>query len=214
MSRSDQRRRRALRAFAPVAGLLAVGLLVWQGSTAAFSATTDNGSESWATGNMTLVNDGGTNVFAASTTPLFTETALKIPSATVTRCLTVKAGGTTGGTLNFYRGAITGTNSATLAPLISLTIKAMPVQAAAPSPAVTTSCTNFNAGTATLVATTNLSAVPTTYVGGLGGIVVPTGTQYVVYQFSYQVQSTGLGNVADNALQSSNAVAPFTFELQ
>ena len=42
MSRTDQRRRRVLRAVAPVAGLLAVGLLVWQGSYAAFSATTNN----------------------------------------------------------------------------------------------------------------------------------------------------------------------------
>ena len=36
----QQRRRRALRAAAPVAGLLAAGLLVWQGSYSAFSATT------------------------------------------------------------------------------------------------------------------------------------------------------------------------------
>ena len=81
MSRSDQRRRRALRAAAPVAGLLAVGLLVWQGSTAAFSATTDNGSENWATGSLTLTNDGGTGTYAASTTAVFNETALKIPTA-------------------------------------------------------------------------------------------------------------------------------------
>ena len=40
MSRPN--RRRAVRAVAPVAGLLAAGLLVWQGSYAAFSATTDN----------------------------------------------------------------------------------------------------------------------------------------------------------------------------
>ena len=120
MSRSDQRRRRALRAAAPVAGLLAVGLLVWQGSTAAFSATTDNGSENWATGSLTLTNDGGTGTYAASTTAVFNETALKIPTATaVSKCVNVKAGGTTGGTLNFYRGAISGTNSATLAPQIA-----------------------------------------------------------------------------------------------
>ena len=53
MSRTDQRRRRVLRAVAPVAGLLAVGLLVWQGSYAAFSATTNNTGDSWATGALT-----------------------------------------------------------------------------------------------------------------------------------------------------------------
>lgn len=212
MSTKSQRRRRAVRAIAPAAGLLAAGLLVWQGSVAAFSASTDNGSEQWNTGSLTLVNDGGTGTYAASTTPIFIESALKIPSGSVSRCLTVKAGGTTGGTLNFYRGAVTGTNSGTLAPLIALTIKAMPVTTTVPT--VTTNCTNWTGTGATTVATTNLSALPTTYATGLGGITVPAGTQYVVYQFTYQVNSTGLGNAADNALQSSGATAPFTFEIQ
>ena len=48
--RLDPRRRRALRAAAPVAGLLAAGLLVWQGSYAAFSATTSNTNDAWSTG--------------------------------------------------------------------------------------------------------------------------------------------------------------------
>lgn len=210
MSRSDQRRRRALRAAAPVAGLLAVGLLVWQGSTAAFSATTDNGSENWATGSLTLTNDGGTGTYAASTTAVFNETALKIPTATaVSKCVNVKAGGTTGGTLNFYRGAISGTNSATLAPQIALTVKASAVSTTVPT--VNTACTGFvSAGT---VATTTLSALPTTYATGLGGTVIPTGTQYITYQFTYTVTSAG-SNAADNALQSSNAAAVFNWEIQ
>jgi hypothetical protein len=211
MSRSDQRRRRALRAAAPVAGLLAVGLLVWQGSTAAFSATTDNGSESWATGSLTLQNDGGTGTYAASTTAIFNEVNLKLPSAAVSKCLTVKAGGTSAGTLNFYRGAITGTNSATLAPQIALVIKAMPVTATNPN--VTTACVNFNAGTATTIATTTLSALPTTYATGLGSVAVPAGTQFVAYQFTYTMTSTG-STAGDNALQSSGAVAPFSWEIQ
>ena len=111
MSRTDQRRRRVLRAVAPVAGLLAVGLLVWQGSYAAFSATTNNTADSWATGALTLTNDAGTGAYAATTAALFTETAIK-PGTTLAKCLTVQAGGTVGGTLKFYRGAITGTNSA------------------------------------------------------------------------------------------------------
>ena len=39
---SSTTRKRAVRAVAPVAGLLAAGLLVWQGSYAAFSSTTIN----------------------------------------------------------------------------------------------------------------------------------------------------------------------------
>ena len=38
----NRTQRRLVRAVAPVAGLLAAGLLVWQGSTAAFTATTNN----------------------------------------------------------------------------------------------------------------------------------------------------------------------------
>ena len=131
MSATAPRRRRALRAAAPIAGLLAAGLLVWQGSYAAFSATTDNGSESWNTGQLTLVNSPGTGVYAASTTPVFADTNLVIPSATVTKCITVKAGGTLGGTLNFYRGTLTG--SAPLANQISLTIKRSAATAADPN---------------------------------------------------------------------------------
>lgn len=210
MSRSDQRRRRALRAAAPVAGLLAVGLLVWQGSTAAFSATTDNQSENWATGSLTLTNDGGTGTYAASTTAVFNETALKIPTTVaVSKCVNVKAGGTTGGTLNFYRGAISGTNSATLAPQVALTVKASAVSTTVPT--VNTACTGFVS--ASTLATTTLSALPTTYATGLGGSVIPTGTQYITYQFTYTITSTGT-NAGDNALQSSNAAAVFNWEIQ
>jgi hypothetical protein len=213
MSRSDQRRRRALRAAAPVAGLLAVGLLVWQGSTAAFSATTDNGSENWATGSLTLTNDGGVGTaasYAASTTALFNDTNLKIPTAASTKCLSVKAGGTTGGTLNFYRGAISGANSAGLAPQINVVIKASAVTTTQP-PA---GCAGFVSTTnVTPVAGVALSALPTTYATGLGAIAVPVGTQYVTYQITYNITSTGT-NAGDNLLQSSAATAQFLWELQ
>jgi hypothetical protein len=209
-TRTRSRRRRALRVAAPVAGLLAAGLLVWQGSYAAFSAQTDNGTQTWSTGSLTLTNDGGTGTYAASTTAIFNETNLKIPSSTVSRCLTVRTGGA-GGTLNFYRGAISGTNSAGLAPQVSLVIRAMPT--ATVDPNVTTNCTNFNSGTASTIATTTLSALPTTYGTGLGSIVVPNGARFVAYQFTYQLTSTG-SNAGDNALQSSSAQAQFNWEIQ
>ena len=56
MSRTN--RRRTVRAVAPVAGLLAAGLLVWQGSYAAFSATTVDTGNAWATGQLNLTNNG------------------------------------------------------------------------------------------------------------------------------------------------------------
>lgn len=209
MSATAPRRRRALRAAAPIAGLLAAGLLVWQGSYAAFSATTDNGSESWNTGQLTLVNSPGTGVYAASTTPVFADTNLVIPSATVTKCITVKAGGTLGGTLNFYRGTLTG--STPLANQISLTIKRSAATAADPN--IPVGCAGFvSAATITPVNST-LNSLPTSYATGLGGLAVPTGTQFVVYQLTYQVVSTG-SNAGDNALQNTTASAPFNWEIQ
>lgn len=210
MSRTDQRRRRVLRAIAPVAGLLAAGLLVWQGSYAAFSAQTNNNADSWATGALTLTNDAGTGTYAANTSAIFTETAIK-PGSTSFKCLTVRAGGTTGGTLKFYRGAITGTNSAALAPQLSMTITTM-----APSgtnPNVSAACTNFVPAGAPLASGTALSALPTTYASGLGSAVIPVGTQFVAYRIAYTFTSTGT-NPGDNALQSSDAVADLSWEIQ
>jgi len=215
MSRTDQRRRRALRAFAPVAGLLAVGLLVWQGSYAAFSATTNNSSEGWSSGQMTLLNDGGAGTgvagsYVASTTALFNETLIK-PGDTKTRCLTVKAGGTLGGTLNLYRGAITalGTGAA-IAPQLSLVVVATAVTTTAPL--VSATCASFPAGGNTTVspALMNLNTMPQTYATGLGSIVLPAGVQYVTYKIQYTFTSTA----ADNTFQDSSAAAVFNWEMQ
>ena len=51
---TDRRRRRALRAVTPLAALLIAALLVWQGSNAAFSASTNNTNDTWSTGNLAL----------------------------------------------------------------------------------------------------------------------------------------------------------------
>jgi hypothetical protein len=216
MSNTDQRRRRVLRAIAPVAGLLAVGLLVWQGSYAAFSATTNNNADSWASGNLTLLNDAGTGTYAASTAALFTETAIK-PGSTNVKCLTVAAGGTAGGAIKLYRGAITGTNSAALAPNLTIDVVQSAVVNAVPAPAVGANCANFIAAGSTAITPvggTALSALPSTYATGLGTAVVPVNvSRWVTYKITYTFTSTGT-NVGDNALQSSNAVADLNWEIQ
>lgn len=47
MTNAALRRRRLARAIAPAVGLLAAGLLVWQGSYAAFSASTNATNNVW-----------------------------------------------------------------------------------------------------------------------------------------------------------------------
>src|SRR4051812_29823339 len=104
-------RRRVVRSLAPLVGLLAVGLLAWQGSYSAFSATTDNGTETWKTGQMTLENNGGTaGGWNGTTTAVFgaaNDATLK-PGDTRTVCITVRTPvtSTLGGSLRFYRGAL------------------------------------------------------------------------------------------------------------
>ena len=207
MSRTT--RRRAVRSVAPVLGLLAAGLLVWQGSTAAFSATAPNTSDAWTTGSLALTNNGGSGTFAGSTTALFTQSGLKIGD-TGTKCITVESTGTLAGSLRLYRGALTGTGAAALAPQIGLTIDAAPVAAATN---VAANCTNFpGTGLTSVASGTALSAFASTYAGATG-VTVATGTQRVAYRIQWTVNSTGT-NAGDNALQSSTAQADLNFEIQ
>lgn len=211
MSRSQQLRRRGLRTAAPVAGLLAAGLIIWQGSSAAFSATTVNTADTWSSAALVLTNNGGTAAYAASTTALFggvTEQNLK-PGSTGTQCLTVQSASTIAGALKFYRGAVVG--DAGLAGQIKLTIDAAPVAAATNVPA---NCTNFPvAGLTNLATTVALSALPTSYATAATSVAVASGTQRIAYRFAWTFVSTG-STATDNPLQGKSAAADFDFEIQ
>jgi hypothetical protein len=199
----DRRRRRALRAATPFAALLVAALLIWQGSNAAFSATTDNTSDAWATGSLALTNNGGGTSYAGTTAALFTESNLK-PGDTGAKCITVQSGGTLAGNLRLYRGAISGTNSAALAAVIDVTIDAVAVGAATNVPA---NCTGYSGGTSGAVYNGTLSAMPTTYAGA-SGMAVAGGTQRVAYRIGWTINSS-----AGNSVQSSSAQANLTWEI-
>jgi hypothetical protein len=203
-------RARAVRSVAPVAGLLAAGLLVWQGSYAAFNATTQNTSDAWSTGSLALTNNGGTATYSGTTTALFTETGIKIDQAAVTKCITVQSGGSLAGSLKLFRGAITGTNSVALSGALRVTVEAAGVAAATN---VAANCTGFPAtGITTLHNTVALSALPTDYATA-SGVAVAAGTQRVAYRITYTLPTTG-STAGDNALQSSTAQADLTWEIQ
>jgi hypothetical protein len=215
MSRS--RRRTVVRAVAPVAGLLAAGLLVWQGSYAAFSATTSNPADTWSTGTLVLTNNGGTNTYLGSTAALFNgsvvgqpENNLKIGS-TGRKCITVQSTGTLAGALKLYRGAIGGTNGALLAPQLSLTIDAAGVAAGTN---VAANCTGFPAaGTTSVAAGTALSALPTSYATAPVSMAVAAGTRRVAYRIGWAVTTTRT-TAGDNALKNSSVTADLIWEIQ
>jgi len=201
-------RARALRAVAPVAGLLAAGLLVYQGSYAAFNATTSNTADSWATGTLALENNGGNgSTYAASTTGIFAQTGVKIGDSG-TKCLTVSSTGSMPGSLRLFRGTISGTNNSALAPQIKVTVEAVPV-----STDISADCTNYpTSGITTLHSAVGLNSLPTTYAGA-SGVSLSGGAEKVAYRFSWTLQTLGSPTL-DNPLQGSTAQADLTFEVQ
>jgi hypothetical protein len=202
-STNDRRQRRMLRAAAPLAALLVAALLVWQGSNAAFSATTDNTGDAWATGNLVLTNNGGGTVYAGTTSALFTETNLK-PGNTGFKCITVQSGGSLAGNLRLYRGAVTGTNSAALSAVLDVTLDAVAVSS---STNVQANCTGYTGGSSGALYNGTLDAMPTTYAGA-SGMAVAGGTQRVAFRIGWTLNSG-----AGNSIQSSSAAADLMWEI-
>ena len=202
-STTDRRQRRMLRAAAPLAGLLVAALLVWQGSNAAFSATTDNTGDAWATGNLVLTNNGGGTVYAGTTSALFTESNLK-PGNTGFKCITVQSSGSLAGNLRLFRGAITGTNSAALAAVLDVTVDAVAVAA---STNVAANCTGYTGGSGGALYNGILNTMPSTYAAA-SGLAVAGGTQRVAYRIGWTLNAS-----AGNSVQSSNAVASLMWEI-
>ena len=198
----NKRRRRALRAAAPVAGLL-----VWQGSYAAFSATTADNTNAWSSGSMVLTNNGGGAAYAATTTATFNEVQLK-PGSTGTKCITVKSAGTAAGSLKMYESALVD-SAPSLGAQIQVTIDAATVASD-----VLVGCAGFPAvGTTNVATNTPLTTLPTTDATAVGPVAVASGTVLTAYRIAWTFATTGT-TAGDNALQSKTVTAGFTWELQ
>jgi len=206
MSKQSDRRRRVVRATAPAAGLLAAGLLVWQGSYAAFSATTVDTNNAWSSGSLALTNNGGGATYSASTSATFGGTNLK-PGATGTTCLTVKSVGTAAGNLAMYESSLAD-SSPSLGAQIQLTITA-----GVPATDVQSNCTGFPTTGLTTIATNQpLSTFASTYATGVP-VAVATGTVLEAYKVVWTFASTGT-NPGDSALMGKTVTSGFTWELQ
>ena len=206
MSKQSDRRRRVVRATAPAAGLLAAGLLVWQGSYAAFSATTVDTNNAWSAGSLVLQNNGGTATYSAATSATFGGTNLR-PGSTNTTCLTVKSTDNAAGNLAMYESALAD-SSPSLGAQIQLTITAAPV-----ATDVLANCTGFPASGTTPIATAQpLSTFANTYLGGVP-VAVATGTVLEAYKVVWTFATTGT-NAGDSALMGKTVTAGFTWELQ
>jgi hypothetical protein len=210
MFKQNERRRRVVRSVGPAFGLLAAGLLVWQGSYAAFSATTQDNSNTWSSATLSLQNNGGTATYAATTTASFGGTNLK-PGATGTTCLTVKSVGTSAGSLGMYLSSIAD-SSPSLGTQIKLTVDKATVASD-----VLANCATFPAAGVTNVVTNvplaGAGSFPTTYATAPNPAAIATGTVLEAYRVTWTFASTGT-NAGDNLLQTKTVTAGFTWELQ
>jgi hypothetical protein len=193
-----------------VAGLLAAGLLVWQGSYAAFSATTNSPTNSWATGSVVLKNNTtGAGNYQITGTAAFNATNM-VPSAAVTsKCITVESSGSLAGAVKLFTKNVTpsvaGTNQVSGNILVSITELTTGVT----SSNILADCSTFVGGTP-LVSGVALSALPSTYGTGLGSWS-PSGasTQYAAYKISYTFNP----GTAVTDVQGKTANADFVWEI-
>jgi hypothetical protein len=114
---AEKRRRRRgplAIAIALVVGMLVSALTAWDASQSAFSATTQNGGNSWSTGSVQLTdNDGGS-------TAMFSASGLTPSSAQVDECIEVTYNGSASASAVKIYGLSTMTTG--LAPYVNLTI--------------------------------------------------------------------------------------------
>ncbi|MFN8159206.1 MAG: hypothetical protein U0R68_17450 [Candidatus Nanopelagicales bacterium] len=208
MSRTT--RRRAIRAVAPVAGLLAAGLLVWQGSYAAFSATTANGANNWAAGSVSLTDDDA--AVAMFSTALVTpagaqDTKALKPGDTRTNCIKVTNNGTLAGPVKLYVQTYAQTSG--LGDNLTVTVE----QGTGTAATAFGNCTGFNPlpSGGTLVNAQTLTAFAganSTFTNGVGGANLAVGAS-TYYRFTTTVNAG-----APNSVQGGTATATFQWELQ
>lgn len=198
---STRTRRIATAAATPVA-IVAAAALVWQSSYAAFTGTTRNSGNDWATGSVALTDDDAGSARFQVTNML--------PGQTDTKCITVTANATSAGTVKAYVvNAVT--SSSGLEDHIEVTVNTGDGGSFA-------SCTGFVAHTTgnPLVSQVPLStlALSNTYDTGVGGWAVATGTQTRTYQITWTFNTTGLTQPQIDQFQGTHTGIDLQWELR
>jgi hypothetical protein len=185
---------------AVLVGLLGSGVLVWQGTAAVFTATTSSGTNSWATGTITLTDDNTLD------SAMFTATKL-IPGATaVEKCVKVTYSGSYATSVKLYTEDLS--DPGLIGGFLNLTVQ----QGTVASGGSFADCTGFVADSPPAQFTGTLTAFNTAYdidthVGAGWGSWSPTGAaeDSRVYRITYAVDS-GLN------VPNATATVKFTWE--
>ena len=177
-----------------IAALLLVSGLVLRVSAAAFSATTDNPSNSWATGSITLTDDDG----GGGSSAMFNVTGM-LPGASESHCIVVTYTGAVDPTAVKLYSTVTDSG---LGDHLDVVVEEGTGGSAA-------DCTGFTADGAAIVNTdlNTFAANHTSYADG-AGVWNPTTTgDAKTYKFTVT-----LGADTPDTAQGANATATFTWE--
>ncbi len=197
---SSRTRRIVSLSAAPVAVLLA-GAMVWQGSSAAFTADTRNIGNSWETGSMAISDDdGGHAMFSVVNV---------VPSQTGEKCIAVTATSTVPSTIKLYTGDLAADG---LEPYVKLTIEQ------GTGGGGFASCAGFTpADPAAVEASQSLNALGTTH-NTWGSAILPwtmsAGTVTKTYKFDWVFDTGSMDQAGIDALQGKAAAITFEWELQ
>lgn len=185
-------------------GIIASGVLVWQASYAAFSATTTNPNNNFSAGSVTLTDDH------QPSTVLFNASALK-PGSTGSSCIKVTYNGSLASTVKMYvkSGDLTNTAPGDLSPYLTLQIAEGTGNAADCSDFGGTPSNIYNpTGVGDTAKTlSDFSTNRSTFGTGVSGFA-PTGSgQSKTYKITYWLQD-------QSAAQGKNSTVKFTWEAQ
>lgn len=188
--RRGGRRRHGLLGAAVLVGLLGSGGFIWQGTTAAFTASTNNGTNSWTAGSIALADDD-------SAVAMFAPTNLK-PGDTGTKCINVTFTGTLTSAIKLYASA--STDPDTVAQYIDLTVEEG-------SGGTFGSCASFVSGS-TLFSGTLATFVSTkgSYANGVSSWA-PSANGSKSYRFVYTLNAS-----TPDTKQGKTTTATFTWE--
>ncbi len=187
-------RRTAFVATAVVVGLVGSGALVWRSTSAAFTAQTSSGSNSWSTGTVALTNSGSGGA-------VFNATGL-VPGNTGSRCITVTYTGSVLTSVKLYGTSLSQTNS--LASYVDLVISQ--------GTATDAACTGWSAdaGGALFTGTlANFAATKTDFASGIGTFTPSSNPTTKTYRIDYTLSTS-----ATNSQQGSTASVTFQWEAQ
>jgi hypothetical protein len=193
---STRVRRTIMLSTTPVAVLLA-GLMVWQGTNAAFSADTRNLGNSWETGSVTITDDdNGSAMFNVQNL---------VPGQTGSRCIVVTASPTVASTVKTYTHSLQqdGLEDNVLVSMEEGTGGSF------------ADCTGFAAvGDPTGFMTLTEAALINDYAIGVLPWTVAAGTSSKTYRISWEFDTSGLTQAQVDALQGKSASFNIEWEMQ